>query len=273
MPGTTQVLATVRLVPELDKGTYEWGDEMVFKVFLSHSCKDAEWVKWIAANARQVGIEIYLYEHDPQPGGLVADKVQANIRSSDALVVLLTKESQFSPYVQQEIGVAKGLNKPIIPLVQPDVNERSLAMLQGVEHIGFDFENPQPGLSALLDYLRKAQLDKEASQALLAVGALVETASRAKLTSFEFEILSNVPDDGRIYRTPFQSGEFLLLGGSSLPDPNRYDAALAAHYLDALESLQRRGLVRFEGGELYSLTGRGFDVRKILLQERAAKQA
>jgi hypothetical protein len=96
---------------------------------LSHSSVDATWVKWIAANAQQVGIQVYLYEHDPRPGRLVANKLQAAIRSSDALVVLLTTKTQFSPYVQQEIGAAKGLNKPVIPLVQPGVSEKSLAML------------------------------------------------------------------------------------------------------------------------------------------------
>ena len=52
---------------------------MAYKVFLSHSSVDAKWERWIAANAQQVGIEVYLYEHDPQPGRLVADKIEAEI--------------------------------------------------------------------------------------------------------------------------------------------------------------------------------------------------
>lgn len=57
-----------------------------------------------------------------------------------------------------------------------------------------------------------------------------------------------------------------LVGGRALPDLNNYNTALAAHYIDALESLLHRSLVRFEGDELYRLTGRGFDVRKTLLK-------
>jgi nucleoside 2-deoxyribosyltransferase len=151
---------------------------MSYKVFLSHGSADAAWVKWIATNAQQVGIEVYLYEHDPQPGRLVADKLQAEIQSCDALVVLLTSNSQFSPYVHQEVGAAKALNKPVIPLVQPGINQARLAMLQGVEHIHFDFHNPQGALSTLLDHLQKAKLGKERGQAigLLVIGAIVTGA-------------------------------------------------------------------------------------------------
>jgi len=147
---------------------------MAYKIFLSHSSADASWVKWIATNAQQVAIEVYLHEYDPQPGQLVAGKLQAAIQSCDALVVLLTGNSEGSAYVQQEIGSAKALNKPVIPLVQPGVRQSSLAMLQGVEYIPFDFHNPHTALSTLLSHLQKAKQGKESGQAtLLVIGAIV----------------------------------------------------------------------------------------------------
>ena len=246
---------------------------MAYKVFLSHSSVDAKWVRWIAINAQQVGVEVYLYEHDPQPGRLVADKIEAAIQSCDALVVLLTGNSESSPYVQQEVGYAKGLKKVVVPLVQPGVSQEKLAMLQGIEYIQFDFQNPQPGLATLLEYLQKANLSKEESQALLAVGALVETAAHAMLSPTEIEILRNVPSDGTIMLGKFdQGGPFLHLGLTMAPpDLNHYDPGAAAHYLDAFESLQARGLLRHEGGVLYRLTGRGFDLRKRLLEDHSAQ--
>jgi hypothetical protein len=178
---------------------------MAYRIFLSHSSGDAKWVKWIAANAQQVGIEVYLYEHDPQPGRLVADKLQDAIKSCDALVVLLTSSSQFSPYVQQEVGAARALGKRVIPLVQPEVSEKSLAMLQGVEYIRFEFQNPGPGLAELLDHLQKSKVAKEEALSLLALGALVEAASYdQKLSAIEIEILCQTPDDGTTYRPPFR---------------------------------------------------------------------
>src|SRR5438046_868245 len=102
---------------------------MLYSVFLSHSSKDRVWVQWIGANASTVGVDVYLYEHDPQPGVLVAEKVKQQIRSCDVVVVLLTENSLSSAYVQQEIGFAEACGKQIIPLLQPGVSGAALAML------------------------------------------------------------------------------------------------------------------------------------------------
>jgi hypothetical protein len=152
---------------------------MSYRVFLSHSAADGPWVKWIAENAIKIGIEVYLYEHDAQPGRLIADKVKQAISASDALMVLLTSNSQFSAYVQQEVGFAEASRKLVIPLVQPGVQERSLAMLQGREYVPFDPRDPAKALASLLDYLQRLKEAKEATQAraaLVGLGALVVLA-------------------------------------------------------------------------------------------------
>jgi TIR domain-containing protein len=240
-----------------------------YKVFLSHSLADAAWVNRIAKDAAGVGIDVYLSEHDQRPGNMLAEKVQEAIRDSDAVVVLLTANSESSAYVQQEIGYAKALKKSVIPLVERSINKQKLAMLHGVEYIPFEFQNPEPGLAALQGYLLKSKLDKDTAQPLLALGALVETASYGEnLSPIEIEILRKTPSDGRIFRMSVNTGDYLWFGSATLPpDMNKPDPALAAHYLDGLESLQRRGLVRYDGDELYVLTGRGFDLRSKLLRE------
>lgn len=149
---------------------------MSYKIFLSHSASDGAWAKWIAVQAQGVGITVYLYEHDPQPGVSIAAKVQQQITGSDALVVLLTRSGHASPYVQQEIGYAEAAHLLIIPLVWPGVEERSLAMLQGREYILFDPNNPAACLPSLLNALQGQKAKKEAGQALLALVALVLSA-------------------------------------------------------------------------------------------------
>ncbi|MBI1805651.1 MAG: toll/interleukin-1 receptor domain-containing protein [Ignavibacteria bacterium] len=150
---------------------------MGYKVFLSHSASDSEWVKWIASNATSIGIETYLFEHDPQPGTLLAGKVKQAIQVADAVVVLLTLTSHLSPYVQQEVGFAEASGKLIIPLVQPGIPDRSLAMLQGREYNPFDFGNPPGSLSTLLSYLQRLRMAKENDRALLiALGVLIGIA-------------------------------------------------------------------------------------------------
>ena len=134
---------------------------MAYKIFISHSSYDKPWVDWIAKNAMNFGIVPYLYEYDIQPGKSIAQKVKEEIRKSNAFVVLITANSQFSNYVQQEIGVAEGFGKRIIPLVQPGISEDILAMLKEREYIPFDFNNPNEAVSKLLAYLQKQKEIKQ----------------------------------------------------------------------------------------------------------------
>jgi hypothetical protein len=103
--------------------------------------------------------------------------VKLAIQDSNALVVLLTANSQFSAYVQQEIGFAEASKKLIIPLVQPGVQAASLAMLEGREYVPFDFRNPQQALLTLLSRLQGLKVSKERQDAvLLVVGVIVVAA-------------------------------------------------------------------------------------------------
>ncbi len=138
-------------------------------------------MKYIADRARAVGVEAYLYEHDPQPGRSIAEKVKDAIASADALVVLLTRNGRRSAYVQQEIGFAEAKGKLVVPLVEPGVDRDGLAMLEGREYIPFDLRNPGPGMASLLDYLARLKAAKEQGQAiLLFVGVLVGAAWLAR---------------------------------------------------------------------------------------------
>ena len=150
---------------------------MGYRVFFSHNASDGQWAKGIAGQAKLVGIDVYLYEHDPRPGFSVAAKVQEEIKKSDALVVLLTPSGQASPYVQQEIGYAEAAQRLVIPLVWPGVGSRGLAMLQGREYIPFDPRNSAASLPTLLNSLQMQKARKESGQAILAFAALVFAAA------------------------------------------------------------------------------------------------
>ncbi len=150
---------------------------MAYSVFLSHGGKDRVWVEWIAAHARGVGVEVYLYEHDVRPGIPIAAKIQQQINAADAVVVLLTETSHVSAYIQQEIGFAEASGKPIVALVQPGIPQSALAMLTGREYVPFDFHRPETGLQVLLQHLQKRKTLKEQQRvALFLVGGLLLTA-------------------------------------------------------------------------------------------------
>jgi nucleoside 2-deoxyribosyltransferase len=108
----------------------------------------------------QMNMCVYLFEQDQQPGQSVAEKVKMEIHNADILLVLLTRRSQFSPYVHQEIGYAEAAGKPIIPLVEPGTEHRILGMLEGREYISFDADDAYRALSGTQTYLHKHEMGK-----------------------------------------------------------------------------------------------------------------
>jgi hypothetical protein len=154
---------------------------MAYNVFLSHNEADRYLANWIFQDAQNIGVNVYIYEHDLQPGIQIADKIQQAIENTEALIVLLTRNSQYSPYVQQEIGFAQAKQKLVIPIVEAGVSQRCLAMLEGKEYIKMDSSNPQMALSSLQEYLQRLKESRETDQQFLyGLGALFLIALLSK---------------------------------------------------------------------------------------------
>jgi predicted ribosome quality control (RQC) complex YloA/Tae2 family protein len=68
---------------------------------------------------------------------------------------LLTKNGAASQNVHQEVGIAMGLDKPVIPLVEEGVGVEALAMLNGIEYVPFDRNAPSEALTALTAVLHR----------------------------------------------------------------------------------------------------------------------
>lgn len=156
---------------------------MPYRVFISHSSSDREWVELIRNEAQSIDVEIYLHEYDLRPGARLSEKLQAAIRRSDALVALFTRNAASSTYVQQEIGYALGQNKIVVPLLEKGVDDHQLAMLVGDEYILFDPDAPFDAINLLTDFLgglSDQQWQKERATLLLVAGALLVLAATSK---------------------------------------------------------------------------------------------
>lgn len=144
-------------------------------VFISHSTKDVAVVEFVRRLVTVQGLRVYLAQHDPQPGKHLPNKIRSNILAADAVLVLLTKASIDSRYVHQEIGVAQGAQKLVVPLVHPDLVGEDLAMLNGAEFLVFDPEDPggtTPDLVGQLKNIAEKAAMRDAVETLL-VAALV----------------------------------------------------------------------------------------------------
>ena len=153
---------------------------MGYRVFLSHSSADYNLARYIAENSQRVEVEIYMCEHDVQPGRQLSDKVKSEIDRADCLLVLLSASSQQSTYVHQEVGYAEGCKKPIVPIVCPVFDTAKLSMLQGREYIYYDFLNPQSAIRSMQVFFVQAKKDKSIASGvgwaliLLLAGAIFE---------------------------------------------------------------------------------------------------
>jgi len=145
------------------------------EVFLSHATADTAQVELVARQIKALGITVFLAEHDPQPGTVLADKVRAAIHRSKAFVVLVTSTSINSAYVQQEVGIAHESSTPIIPLVEKGVDTRGLGILQGLEYLEFDPANPADAMAKMTQslqpfVLRQMPTGTDAATAVMLIG-------------------------------------------------------------------------------------------------------
>lgn len=147
-----------------------------FRAFLSHSGGDRNLATALKTRLEAVGVELYLAEHDLQPGRLLSTKVQQAIERSHCVVVLLTPAAADSAFVQQEIGYAIKCERPVIRLVDPSVPHTKLGMLEGREYIRLDPKNPEAAINDAEAYLTKLKDEKEwrdIGVAAIVFGALV----------------------------------------------------------------------------------------------------
>ncbi len=122
-------------------------------IFFSHSGKDEQIAEKLKRQLEQMGSDVYMFEHDQQPGADITDKITKEIDNHDMLFALFTKNGGQSSYVQQEIGYAKKAGKPIVPFVESGIGQEALGMVANIEHIKFDPDNPDKSISDAQTYV------------------------------------------------------------------------------------------------------------------------
>jgi len=147
---------------------------MAYKVFISHSTQDRGLVIYLANLLHKFGVEPVVAEWYLTPGESLDEKVFEQIRRSDCIVALLTRNGIRSSWVQQEIGYSLQSDKLVIPLVEKGVEQKDLAALQGREYIEYDPHHYEQALNRLSTYVKSLKLKKEEKEkALLVLGGLL----------------------------------------------------------------------------------------------------
>jgi len=93
---------------------------MAFKVFISYSTNDFPLVEHVKMLLSNPSVEVFIAEYAVGPGSPLNDTVVSAIQTCDLFVLLWSRNSKSSEYVPQEIGVARGVGKTILPIVLED---------------------------------------------------------------------------------------------------------------------------------------------------------
>jgi len=73
------------------------------KIFISHSSKDEELLKWAIDTIKIAGCEPIYFEHTTHDGN-VAEKIENLIKKADHCIIIYTGNATKSQFVNQEIG-------------------------------------------------------------------------------------------------------------------------------------------------------------------------
>jgi hypothetical protein len=153
---------------------------MAFNIFLSHSNNDIQSASAISQYFKRMpNVDVFLAEENVVAGNL-ADGITSRIKACDIFMVLYSKNSHNSQYVQNEIGVAKGTGKDMLILSLDDT--KPTAMLQGYTY--YPLYSPDvANLPTIYKYIKQKEKEK-ASVELLIIGG-------AALLGFVYLLLKN----------------------------------------------------------------------------------
>jgi hypothetical protein len=154
-----------------------------FTIFASYSTKDIEKIRPVLDRISRIqGVRIFFAEKDLQPGDMIDKTITQHILSSDIFLLFFSESAKQSNYVQQEIGVALGHTKIIIPLLLDGT--KPTGMLANVQYLDLSDETKRPSeLERLYNFIMRNVQTKNQNQligalAVLGIGYLLYASSQ-----------------------------------------------------------------------------------------------
>jgi uncharacterized protein YjhX (UPF0386 family) len=196
---------------------------------------------------------------------------RVNYRCSKPSCRAQTTGPQIDPSKSLNVGVAAHITAAspggprYDPSLTPDERKHANNAIWLCQNCGKLVDNDEARFTE--NELRRWKRAAEA-EALTLIGktATAVDPMHADFSEEELMLLIACADKGEIMRClTDQEGEWVEAGGQHFLDQS--DPAFAALYLDAFDSLRGKGLVRYDGGDLYKLTGRGFKVARAVKQQ------
>lgn len=138
-------------------------------VFLSYDHEDHNQAELVSVQLEQKGLKVWQDTHDLRGGDLWAEEIDKAITESLAVIVLLTPDSENSPFVTYEWSFAMGKDKVVIPLLFSDKCKNIHPKLEPIQYLDFSnrFSRPWDKLTGQLheeiNRLEQNQADKNSA--------------------------------------------------------------------------------------------------------------
>jgi len=85
--------------------------------FISYSNQDQKLADFVCTELKQHGVDVFMATVSLKPGDQWSETIRINLKTSNWIIFLASRAACASAYVQQELGMAMGDLKRIIPIV------------------------------------------------------------------------------------------------------------------------------------------------------------
>jgi len=130
-------------------------------VFISYTKSDKAFVDWLTFKLRTAEITYWRDTGEMEVGADITAKIDASIRGSYCFLVVLSRDSIRSEWVQQEIQIAMGLDESeltILPVIVGDLLDDEVVPSELLLKVYADFrsENREEPVGRVVDAVRRA---------------------------------------------------------------------------------------------------------------------
>jgi hypothetical protein len=129
---------------------------MAKSVFISHSSKDDAIVRDLRQALSDLGIETWADSERLSGGDPLAPVIREEIASADCFLVLVSRDSLESEWVEREIAHAESLRKRVVPLTIAGVGGRSVRRLFSEELVRIPLDNGAGAIGGALPQILAA---------------------------------------------------------------------------------------------------------------------
>jgi hypothetical protein len=266
-------------------------------IFISHSSQDGKIAQAliellvVALNIPAERIRCTSVKgHQLGPGASVEETLRGEINDSKAFIGLITPASLQSTYVLFELGARWGIQRHLVPAlalgvdanalkdplknrntVRCDVPEQVSDLIDNIASVLNLTPGRKSSYQRYVDALvrrskvkrkRTAPQNKTTAEG---ISTLQPPQERPELSPEEREILIAAAERGDILLSSSDEGRWITAGTRTFPE--NLDPVAETAYIEALESLCGRGLVKYDEGDLYRLTSLGFKIAKGIKQD------